>query len=59
MSLCYLRLKLDLLAIQSRLGRPEEKPGDLESARHLAHRINNVLTAIQIWDGLERLSKMP
>jgi hypothetical protein len=38
----------DLKAVQSRLGTSAEKPEDLERARELAHRINNLLTAYRL-----------
>lgn len=31
----------ELQACERRLGTPQERPGDFERARHLAHEINN------------------
>ncbi len=42
-------LRIDeLKAVEKNLGTPLEQPGDLEKARDLAHRINNLLTAYRL-----------
>jgi hypothetical protein len=42
-------LRIDeLKAVEKNLGTPLEKPGDLDRARELAHRINNLLTAYRL-----------
>jgi len=42
-------LRIDeLKSVEKTLGTPLEKPGDLDKARDLAHRINNLLTAYRL-----------
>jgi hypothetical protein len=42
-------LRIDeLKTVEKTLGTPSEKPGDLDKARDLAHRINNLLTAYRL-----------
>lgn len=59
------QLQAQLHVLQRRLGSPDEIPGDVECAQLLAHRINNLLTAIQTGellrelDELDRLEKGP
>jgi hypothetical protein len=38
----------EIKAIEARLGTPLEVAGDLERARELAHRINNLLTTFRL-----------
>jgi hypothetical protein len=42
-------LRIDeLKAVEKNLGTSLEKPGDLDRARDLAHRINNLLTSYRL-----------
>jgi hypothetical protein len=42
-------LRIDeLKSVERSLGTPSEKPGDLDRARELAHRINNLLTSYRL-----------
>jgi hypothetical protein len=44
-----IELKIDeLKAVEKRLGSSSERPSDLEQARELAHRINNLLTTYRL-----------
>jgi hypothetical protein len=38
----------ELKSVEKNLGTTLEKPGDLDKARDLAHRINNLLTAYRL-----------
>jgi hypothetical protein len=39
---------VELKAVEKRLGSPEELPGDMEEAREIAHRVNNLLTTYRL-----------
>jgi hypothetical protein len=48
-------LQAALRVLQLRLGTEEERPGDFERSRMLAHEINNRVTRDNLRRGLERL----
>ncbi len=44
-----IELKIDeLKAVEKRLGSPAELPADMEQAREIAHRVNNLLTTYRL-----------
>jgi hypothetical protein len=38
----------ELKAVEKRLGSPDELPTDIEQAREIAHRVNNLLTTYRL-----------